>query len=230
MERQALELLRRWDYRMTPESAAAAVFEAWYIQIAESLFADELGGPLWSAWSEHMHMVSMATSTALRSESAWCDDVSTGPREQCRATLASAFTKALLRMANVQGSVDVATWQWSKAHRLVFFHQPFDADATLGPRFNRVVPNGGDKHTLNVASNPHWREYDQRHLALYRQVIDATDFSKSRWMAAPGQSGVISDPHYDDLIDPWRRVESRPMLYTREAIEQNAAARIELRP
>jgi penicillin amidase len=230
MERQALELLRHWDYRVTPESAAAAVFEAWYIQVAESLFADELGQGLWNAWSEQMHMVSMALSTALRGDSPWCDDVTTGPREGCGATAASALTKALPRMAGVQASEDVTTWQWSTAHRLVFFHQPFDADPTLSLRFNRVFPNGGDKHTLNVASNPRWSEYDQRHLALYRQVIDTSDFSKSRWMAAPGQTGVVSDPHYDDLIDSWSRVESRPMLYTREAIEQNAAVRIELRP
>lgn len=230
LERQALALLRRWDYRVTPESAAAAVFEAWYIQLAQSLFADELGESLWGSWSEHMHMVSMAMSTALRSESAWCDDVATEPREHCSATIASAFTKALLRMAKVQGSDDVNTWQWSKAHHVVFFHQPFDADPTLAPRFNRVAPTGGDKHTLNVASNPRWSEYDQRHLALYRQVIDTSDFSKSRWMATPGQSGLVNDPHYDDLIELWRRAESRPMLYAREAIEQNAEKRIELRP
>ncbi|NJO82077.1 MAG: penicillin acylase family protein [Blastochloris sp.] len=41
--RQAIELLRGWDFQTTGDSAAAAVFEAWYIRIAERLFADELG-------------------------------------------------------------------------------------------------------------------------------------------------------------------------------------------
>jgi penicillin G amidase len=133
-------------------------------------------------------------------------------------------------MATVQGSESLNAWQWSKAHRLVLFHQPFDADPLLAPRFNRTVPNGGDKHTVNVASTPRWSEYDQRHLALYRQVIDLGDFSKSRWMAAPGQSGIESNPHYDDLIEPWKRVESRPMRYSRESIEADASERVELRP
>jgi penicillin amidase len=81
-----------------------------------------------------------------------------------------------------------------------------------------------------VASNPRWNEYDQRHLALYRQIIDLSDFSKSRWMAAPGQSGIVSDRHYDDLIDAWGRVESSPMRYSRAAIDSDIAERVELRP
>lgn len=229
-EREALELLRRWDFRMTPESAAAAVFEAWYIQLAESVFADELGDTLWRSWSDQMHMVSMAMSAAVRRESAWCDDVTTAVREDCAYTVSRAFSQALRRMSVEQGTDNVGAWQWGKVHRTVFFHQPFDADPSLADRFNRIVANGGDKHTVNVASNPRWKEYDQRHLALYRQVIDLGDFSKSRWMAAPGQSGVLSDPHYDDLIDAWRRVESRPMRYALDAISEDAVERLELRP
>ncbi|HYP06786.1 MAG TPA: penicillin acylase family protein, partial [Bryobacteraceae bacterium] len=214
MERQALDLLKSWDYRVTPESAAAAVFEAWYIQLAESVFADELSQPLWKAWSEHMHMVSMALSTTVLSDSRWCDDVTTAIPESCSMTISGAFAKALRRMSGVQGSDDVNAWQWSKAHRLVFFHQPFDSDSVHSHRFNRIVPNGGDKHTLNVASNPRWTDYDQRHLALYRQIIDLSDFANSRWMAAPGQSGAATDPHYDDLIAPWQGVKYRRMPFT----------------
>jgi penicillin G amidase len=215
---------------MTPGSAAAAAFEAWYIQLAETLFADELGDTLWRSWSDQMHMVSMATAAAVRSESEWCDDVRTPGRENCGSAASTALAAALRRMAVVQGTDDVALWEWSKAHRIVFFHQPFDADPVLGPRFNRTAPAGGDKHTVNVASNPRWTEYDQRHLALYRQVIDLSDFRQSRWIAAPGQSGVLTDRHYDDLIEPWRAVELRPMLYDLDSILSQAAERVELRP
>jgi penicillin amidase len=229
-ERQALELLRRWNYRMTPESAAAAVFEAWYIQLAESLFADELGDDLWRTYSDQLHMVSMAASSAIRTDSPWCDDVTTTVRETCASTASSALRLALRRMAVTQGTGDVGAWQWSKVHHTVFFHQPFDADPVLASRFNRTVPNGGDKHTVNVASNTRWTDYNQRHVALYRQVIDLSNFTNSRWMAAPGQSGIVSDVHYDDLIDEWQRVDYDQMLYTRQAVDEHAVARIELRP
>ena len=176
---------------MTPESAAAAIFEAWYIQLAQSLFEDELGSALWQTYSDEMHKVSMALSSALRSQPSWCDNVNTPSRESCVDTASSALAIALRRMAAAQGTERCGPWQWSKVHNIVFFHQPFDADPTLAARFNRTVPTGGDKHTVNQASHPEWTEFKQRHLPLYRQIIDLSDFTKSIWTAAPGQSGIL---------------------------------------
>ena len=229
-EKQALELLRRWDFRAAPESAATAIFEAWYIQLAETIFADELGDALWKTYSDQLHMVSVVLSSAVRKNAAWCDNVSTPQREDCGAAASKALAAGLARMAKGQGTEDVKAWQWSRAHRAVFFHPAFETHPQLGPRFNRTVPNGGDKHTLNVASNLRWNDYDQRHYALYRQIIDLGDFSNSRWMAGPGQSGIVSDKHYDDLIPQWQRVEYRPMPYSTEAVERNAATRLLFRP
>ena len=175
-------------------------------------------------------MVSMALSRALRADSAWCDDVRTAVRESCTSIASSALSLGMARMAAAQGTTDPSGWQWSRVHRAVFAHAPFDADPELSKRFNRSVPNGGDKHTVNVASNPRWSDYDQRHVALYRQIIDTSDFSQSRWMAVPGHSGVATDRHYDDLIEPWRRVEYSPMLFAKKQIEAEASARLELRP
>ena len=205
IQRQALDLLRRWDLRMTPESPAAAIFEAWYIQLAQSLFEDELGSSLWVTYSGEMHKVSMALSSALRSQPVWCDNVTTPSRESCVDTASSALAIALRRMAAAQGTDDARQWQWSKVHNIVFFHQPFDADPALAARFNRTAPTGGDKHTVNQASHPEWTEFKQRHLPLYRQIIDLSDFTRSVWTAAPGQSGILGDPHYDDTIEQWRQ-------------------------
>lgn len=229
-ERQALELLLRWDLRVTAGSAAAAVFEAWYIQLAESVFADEVGEALWGTYSEELHMVSTALALAIRSEPGWCDDTRTPGRESCADIASSALSLAMARMSQAQGTPDLNAWQWSNVHRTIFFHRPFDDDPELARLFNRSIPNGGDKHTVNVASSPRWNDYNQRHLALYRQIIDFNDLSNSRWMAAPGQSGVLYDRHYDDLMEEWRRVEYSPMLFTRKAIDDQAAERIELRP
>jgi len=230
IERKALDLLRRWDLRMTPESPAAAIFEAWYIQLAQSLFEDELGSSLWGAYSGEMHKVSMALSLALRSQPVWCDNVTTPPRESCVDAASSALTLALRRMAAAQGTDDLGQWQWSKVHNIVFFHQPFDADPALAARFNRTAPTGGDKHTVNQASHPEWTEFRQRHLPLYRQIIDLSDFTRSVWTAAPGQSGILGHPHYDDTIEQWKQGGYSPMRYTSQAIDQHAVSRLELRP
>jgi penicillin G amidase len=73
-------------------------------------------------------------------------------------------------------------------------------------------------------------KFSQRHLPLYRQIIDLSDFASSVWTAAPGQSGIPYNAHYDDRIDQWRDGSYSPVLYSRERIDEQAVSRLELRP
>jgi penicillin amidase len=213
--RQALGLLRTWDLRATGDSAAAAVFEAWYIRIAQRLFADDLAGSngvdLWLDYGRVINMVGMATEAALAKNQAWCDDVKTPAAETCADTLAAALVDGLADMATAQGTDEIAAWRWDKVHRAQFAHQPLGG-TPAGPVFNRSIPNGGDRYTVNVASSfRRWEDYDQLHAAQYRQVVDFADLRSSRWIVAPGQGGDPNKPHYDDLLARWQRVEYLPM-------------------
>jgi penicillin amidase len=156
-------------------------------------------------------MVGMALEAALEGNQTWCDDVRTPATETCADALASSLSGGLARMAAAQGTDEPAAWRWDRAHRALFPHAPFDADPQLRPVFSRSIPNGGDKFTVNVASIFVWGEYDQLHAAQYRQVVDFGEPSNSRFVVAPGQSGDPASPHYDDLLEPWRRVEYLPM-------------------
>jgi penicillin amidase len=55
------------------------------------------------------------------------------------------------------------------------------------------------------------------------------DFSASQIIVPPGQSGQVSSPHYDDMIEPWLKGEYHPMLWTRQQVEEHLAGRLELR-
>ena len=46
----------------------------------------------------------------------------------------------------------------------------------------------------------------------------------------PGQSGQPGSPFYDNLLEIWGEGRYHPMLFTREAVEQNLAGRLVLRP
>jgi penicillin amidase len=213
--RMALDMLRAWDFRATGDSAAAAIFEAWYIRIAQRLFADELidpaGNSLWPDYSSNLYFVGMAMETTLQQNQGWCDDVQTKAVETCADILAMALGDALDRMSAAQGADELAAWRWDKVHRAQFPHQPL-ASTPAGPLFNRSIPNGGDRFTVNVASSfRHWEDYEQFHAAQYRQIVDLGDLSGSRWVVAPGQGGDPNKPHYDDLLARWQRVEYLPM-------------------
>jgi penicillin amidase len=212
---QALDLLRNWDARATSESAPTAIFEAWYIRIAQRLFADELvdsaGNDLWPNYSRNLYFTAMATELALTKHNEWCDDVRTPASETCADTLAAALSDGLADMSAAQGDDDIATWRWDTVHRAQFPHQPLGS-TPAGPIFNRSIPNGGDRFTVNVASSfRNWNDYDQLHAAQYRQIVDFADLRNSRWIVAPGQGGDPNKPHYDDLLERWQRVEYLPM-------------------
>jgi penicillin amidase len=117
-------------------------------------------------------------------------------------------------MAAAQGRGDLEAWRWDRIHRAQFPHQALEDSAEHGPRFNRGVPNGGDRFTINVASSfRRWEEYDQFHAAQYRQIVDLRRPRSSRWIVAPGQSGNPDGPHYDDLLERWRQASYLPMRF-----------------
>jgi penicillin amidase len=214
-ERQALDLLRAWDLRAEGDSAATAVFEAWYVAIARMLFADELG-TLWPTYGRNLNFVGMATETALLEEQPWCDDVTTSATESCDELLALALSAGLHDMATAQGTDDLGLWRWDRVHRAQFPHLTLADDPEHGPRFNRSIPNDGDRFTVNVASSfRRWEEYDQFHAAMYRQIVDLRRPRSSLWIVAPGQSGNPDGPHYDDLLERWRQLDYLPMRFNR---------------
>jgi len=111
-------------------------------------------------------------------------------------------------MAKIQGSEDIATWRWDKAHTAQFQHVTFGPHPQLGPQFNRSIATDGDRFTVKVASSEGaWETLDQTHGPEYRQVVDFSNLPNSRWIVAPGQSGLPASPHYDDMLQRWQRVE-----------------------
>ena len=55
--------------------------------------------------------------------------------------------------------------------------------------------------------------------------------SPARWSTTvPGQSGRLGSPHYDDRIEPWRKGEAHPMLWTRSQVEKELEGKLVLEP
>ncbi|GAB4212267.1 MAG: penicillin acylase family protein [Roseiflexaceae bacterium] len=223
---RALELLRGWDGTMRGDSAAAAVYQAWYAHLPQHVFRDELGDEL--AESYEGDPVAIVLPTMLRDNAAWCDDTRTAGRDNCATTMGLALRDGLAEMAKLQGSDDPSAWRWDKVHIAMFPHNPFDNVPQLQPIFSRSIPNDGDRFTVDVA--PPRADYRQRHVASYRGIIDLSDLDRSRFMHTVGQSGNPLSPHYSDLLERWQRVEYLPMTFSRAAVDAAARERLVLEP
>ena len=229
-QQQAVALLKQWDGASGPESAAAAIFGAWFHHLAPVLAADDLGKPLADRYSERFTFVTRFIVRTLSSnDSTWCDDKTTGAPETCDDTVTSALRVAVSDLTERMGS-DMSRWRWDAVHRAVFPHQGLDAVKALRPILSRSVPNGGDWSTVNVAPAAADAPYEQHQLPGYREIIDLSPANDSRFLDAVGQSGHFLSPHYDDFLGDWRAVRHKRMRMERADVDAGAIGHLRLTP
>lgn len=236
--------LRGWDGDLGAESAAAAIYEAWFLALGEALFADDLSGSLYTTLAERTQPLFVADVVSRR-DATWCDDVLSAPREDCDDIVRIALDKALDDLEEQLGD-DMSLWQWGDAHHIQYSHAIFSDVWFLRPFFHRSIPNGGDTFTVNVATVRLTARYQQYRAPSYRQVIDLGDMQgggedaevggdtggganhggNSRFIQNTGQSGNPMSRHYDDFIARHQAVEYVPMRYG-EAV--GGGERLELR-
>jgi penicillin amidase len=227
---QAVDVLRRWNADATADSAAAAIFSAWFLQLAPTFAGDDLGPLLGGRYAERFSFVTrFVMRTLADNDTAWCDDVKTGQRETCDDAVTGALQKAVADLTDRLGS-DLSRWRWDAVHRAVFPHQGLHAVAALRPILSRSVPNGGDWSTVNVAAVAADRPYEQHSVPGYREIIDLSPANDSRFLDAVGQSGHFLSKHYTDFLPDWRAVRHRKMRMDRAEIERDALGRLRLTP
>ena len=229
-QQQAVELLRNWDGNSTADSAAAAIFGAWFHHLAPALAGDDLGRLLVDRYSERFTFVTrFAARTLAANDTSWCDDRTTTAPETCDDAVTIALRNALADLTKRLGA-DMSRWRWDAVHRAIFPHQGLDAVKALRPILSRSVPTGGDWSTVNVAPAAAEAPYDQKQLPGYREIIDLSPANDSRFLDAVGESGHFLSPHYDDFLADWRAVRHKKMRMDRGDVEAGAIGHLRLIP
>jgi penicillin amidase len=227
--REALDLIRHWNADARGDSAAAAIFEAWFLHLAPAIAGDELGPTLIHRYQERFTYVTRFVERILRSpDNAWCDDVTTEKKETCDDTVTKAFYDAVADLTRRLGG-DTTRWRWDAVHPAVFPHQ-LGAIAAVGPLLNRSVPHGGDWSTLNVGPVATEALYQQHSVPGYREIVDLSPANDSRFIDAVGESGHPLSTHYDDFLSDWQAVKYRKMRMERGQAEKGAIGHLRLQP
>jgi penicillin amidase len=228
--RQAVDVLRQWNFSASGDSAAAAIFQAWFRHLVPVIAGDELG-PLARASYEgrFSYVTRFVTNILTAGSSPWCDDVNTPGKESCDQAVTKALEDALADLRDRMGG-DVAGWRWDKVHRAVFPHQGLDAVSALRPILSRSVPNGGDWSTVDVGPVSATSPYDQVSIPGYRQIVDLSPANDSRFLDAVGQSGHFLSAHYDDFLSDWQAVRHRKMRMSRADVDSGALGHLRLTP
>lgn len=225
---EALDRLRSWDGTMDRDRPEPLIFEWWLRELVRTLFADELG----PAFAAYWDLRPRAVRRVLTEAPAWCDDVTTEPRESCEDALAASLKAALARIAERHGPRPDA-WRWGAEHRADLTHRLLGRVPLLAGLFDLSIETDGGAFTVNRGTSrirdPE-RPFAHVHGAGLRAVYDLADLDNSRFAIATGQSGNPLSPHWGDLVHAWRDGATLRLAGDRDRLAAEGAALLTLHP
>jgi penicillin amidase len=201
--RKMRDMLAGFDGNMKAAAPEPLIFATWYRELTRAIYADELGDVFSSAW---WYRPTFTLNVMTGQTSAWCDDIRTDAAETCADLAGRAFDRAGQFLRARYGS-DPAAWSWGEAHEATFGHRLFQYAPVVADLTEIALPVGGDGFTVNVGGYVYSDDdavFTDVHGASMRAVFDLADLDQSRFVWAPGQSGHLFSPHYDDMTAHWR--------------------------
>ncbi|HLA44086.1 MAG TPA: penicillin acylase family protein, partial [Aggregatilineales bacterium] len=217
-----------WDYENDMDSPQAALFAMIWVRLVDIIFDDQLHIDSGGGLAERQAVFTLDNSR-------WWDDIRTPEIIETRdMTLYRAFLEAI-EDAEQQFDRLRDEWRWGDLHTTRFRSLlPGETGiAAIDELLNRgAVATGGGYSTLNTSgwSTERAHRYEVETAPVLRMIIDLNDFENSRSILATGQSGHPASPHYDDMIDLWRSVAYRDMLWERSTIQESSESTLRLRP
>jgi penicillin amidase len=230
--KQAHGVLAKWDCRMTPDSAAAAVFEAffrhWSSAVATRRFGDDkaVAGLIGGTQSGGARMTELAAGAVggLALELLGKDRAGWFAGGERLTAIRNAMKDAVADLEERMGS-DMSKWSWGKLHRMALRH-PLGGIGDLGRLLDRGgQPVGGNAVTVgNTGTGP---DYEAPSGANYRFKADLSE--PVAWaIDHAGESGHPGSNHYCDQTGDWINGRYHAIPLRREAVK--ASERLVIAP
>jgi penicillin amidase len=226
----ALDMLSNWDYQDRADSAAAAVFNAFWRHLLQNIFDDEMpeeryypeGG---SRWNEIMRQID--------DNSPWWDDKTTTNVIETRDDiLRKSFEQGVAEVEGMFGK-DPVKWNWGEMHASTFRNGTL-GESGVGPieaLFNRgPFPTGGGESIINATGWSVKDGYETNWLPSMRMIVDLSDLNNSVTVHTTGQSGHAYHPHYDDMTPLWANIQYYSMLWDEQTVVSSSEGRLALLP
>jgi len=214
---QALDILKTWDFHMTPDSAAATVYQGWQRRLYDHIRKVSLS-------EQEQKLVSRISLTRMI---AWLISpdgrFGADPVKGRDTLLLRALGDAVQDISQRLGP-DMEGWHYGQEH---FHHIRIRHPLSEGVRPELrpgldigPLPRGGNGNTVNQTTGG----YNQTSGASFRIIADLSNWDLSLGTNSPGQSGDPKSPHYQDLFKLWVLDKYFPVFFTRSKIETVAEA------
>lgn len=217
-------LLLGWNASIERDSAAAALYELWSVEVERGMLHRFAPESTWKVLRERLPMTLVLKHLQQPSQEVFGSSPQQGRDQFLVETLKAAASK----LQSLQGD-NPSSWAWGKLHTVTFHHPLELLDGARGLFDIGPVARPGDSYTVNNASY-NGEKFDQTSGPSYREIIDVGNWDESVIANVPGESGQPGSPHYSDLVPYWDQTRYFPMLYSRAAVEKQAKDRLVLEP
>ncbi|MDX9928738.1 MAG: penicillin acylase family protein [Bacteroidales bacterium] len=227
-EKKAARLLREWDFVMSADQEAPALFEFFRRAFARELIADELGelfGSLPSTYSDYYIYRIIMTGPDK-----WVDRTATAEYENMDVIIRMAFRSAVKEIVSYTGERGLSSWKWGDIHKMVLEH-PLGSVALLDRLLRLNSPEyrtGGSNHTVSPYS--YSAGFMVNHGASQKHIYNTADWDDSWSIIPTGNSGVPGSPYYLSQTDSYVEGKIYRDHFTERAVRENAAHSLSLQP
>jgi len=224
----ARDWLASWDRVNSMDSAQAVLWEEFTRHLIRSTFDDQLPDDI-TATSHQLWSVTVLMEDP---QNAWWDDAATPDVTETRDDILMQAFESAWGAATAAFGTDRSTWRWGAVHTATFISNPLGLSGIdlIESMVNRGgYETGGGSEIVNATS---WGgdSFEVQALPSYRMIVDLENPDNSRSIHTTGQSGHPFSEHYDSMIDRWRTIQYKPMLFTRGAVEAAAQHTLILNP
>jgi penicillin amidase len=215
-ELSAIERLRSWDGRMSADSIAASIYQAFALRLAQETARAIIGDrDLIERWLDRSPSGFL---THVTSPWRWLSHLLALWEEADDELIGRSWDEHVLDALRgglddleERFGLDAEAWRWGAVHQLSFPHAVGQGNPVLAHFFNRTLEVGGAEETVcQVAYDPN-EPYKAIWAPCWRMVADPAEPDSARWQQFTGQSGHPGSPHYDDLQALWLAGQSKPI-------------------
>lgn len=207
----AVRVLQLWNKFNNPDEIGPTIFTVWVELLNNAIWEDDFG------YDKNIPMKSPSHARTLQlilkqPDAKWFDDVRTKDKKETLTELANVTLNATIDSLTKWQNAPMGTaWAWEKYKSTDIKHLIPGLDA-LSKMDVKIGGGSGIVNATTGRTGPSWRMIVQ--LGKDKSV-------KGYGVFPGGQSGNPGSPHYDDMIETWRKGELNSLLFLQNKEEKS---------
>ena len=229
-EIEALKYFSEWKGNHSPSEVGATLYNRFRTTLMRLAMMDEIGAELYDSFQFDFLMYRSTWKILDNQNSIWWDNIETEKKETRDLLIVNAWKESTKFLKDRLGE-NVNQWTWENDIKMIHEHplgkvSPLDHVFNVGP----LPSEAGTEAINNLSFKQFGDELKVMMGPSTRRVIDFGDIENSWGINPTGQSGVVTDHHYDDQAIDYSKGNFRHHWITAEKVKEHLQGELVLVP